>query len=141
MREVRWATEIEGVTCLLQRFRDTVPPPDVRRGWASPERLGFQVSLRDFAAAPPPDVRRGSASPERRGFQVSLRDFAAASPPDVRRGSASPERFEKALGFAPRSAFGRQRAEPEPRAEPHVFQLRGGEAEPRLTSGGGAGRE
>jgi hypothetical protein len=54
MREVRWATEIEGVTCLLQRFRDTVPLPDVRRGSASPERLDFRVRFGDFAAAPPP---------------------------------------------------------------------------------------
>lgn len=56
-------------------------------------------------------------------------------------GEALPRRSRKKeeWGFAPRTASGPEpRAEPEPGAQPLSLFERDGEAEPRLTSGGGA---
>ena len=85
-----------------------------------------------FSAAAMPLVFSAAAMP--------LVFSAAAMPPDVRRGSASPPVLLTDLGLRP--WFGLcptlVRAEPEPGAQPNENYSIDGEAEPRLTSGGGA---
>jgi len=84
-----------------------------------------------------------SAAAAELGFSAAAAEpgfSAAAMPPDVRRGSASPPVLLTDLGLRP--WFGLcptlVRAEPEPGAQPNENYSIDGEAEPRLTSGGGA---
>jgi len=84
----------------------------------------------------PPDVRHEIG-------KESIETRVPAMPPDVRRGFAPPERIACSMRLS--LSFGlcpiRIGAQPEPWAQPIPrYQVNGG-AEPRLTSGGGAGAE